>query len=250
MLIETDQAAEWEGWGTALKPALEPIVFARKPMSEPTVARNVLKWGTGAININACRIEAVDGVPVFKKPGDASKNVFGDGLNGSNRTGEMSTVGRFPANLLHDGSAEVLAAFPHRKSGYTDGSKNGAKQNVYGQFDAGKYAPSYGDEGSTARFFYSAKADKEDRAGSNHPTVKPVDLKRYLVRLVTPPGGTVLDAFAGTGTTVQAALAEGFHAVAIEAEPEYFYDMQARLGVIPPRHHDLFGPAQPWDTLK
>jgi site-specific DNA-methyltransferase (adenine-specific) len=156
-----------EGWGTALKPAIEPICMARKPLSEKTIAANVLKWGTGAINIDASRIET-----------------------------DERAEGRWPANVVHDGSAEVAEAFPTM---------------------------------ATARFFYSAKANKKDRAGSKHPTVKPVSLNEYLCTLVTPKGGTVLDPFAGSGSTGQAALNSGFNAVLIERESEYVADIKKRL---------------------
>jgi len=191
-----DEAKQWAGWGTALKPAYEPIVLARKPLSEKTVAANVLRWGTGAVNVDACRIAAPDGVPKFNHRGEPSQNCYGDGRNGSNRTGEIdASTGRWPANLCHDGSEEVLELFPK---------------------DAG-------------RFFYSAKANKSDRAGSKHPTVKPVALMQWLVRMVTPPGGTVLDPFAGSGTTGQAAINESFPAILIEREQEYHDDIIRRL---------------------
>jgi DNA modification methylase len=241
----TDLAAQWNGWGSALKPALEPIVLARKPLIG-TIAANVLAHGTGGLNIDACRIEAPEGVARIEHFPTGTKSMF-NGIHGGKLI-EPHNQGRFPANLLHDGSPDVLAVFPETKSGGKPASRGSMG------FHGGARGQELGeritlDQGSAARFFYSAKADKADRAGSKHPTVKPVDLKRWLCRLITPPGGTVLDPFAGTGTTIAAALAEGFHAVAIEAEREYFFDMQARLGVIPPRHYDLFGPLQPWDSL-
>ena len=161
----TDAARQWQGWGTALKPAFEPALLFRKPLVG-TVAENVLAHGTGALNIDGCRVE--------------------DG-------GDETSKGRFPANLIHDGSDEALGVFPG---------------------EAG---------GSAARFFYCAKASKTDRGTDNsHPTVKPTELMRYLVRLVTPLGGTVLDPFMGSGSTGKAAVLEGFHFLGVEQDPSYF----------------------------
>lgn len=203
----TDNAAEWEGWGTALKPAWEPICLARKPLSEPTIAANVLRWGTGALNIDACRIEWV-GFAESRARGMATQ---------SNSIGKESRDGRWPANLIHDGSEEVIAAY-----------NNG----VYGALNYIVNDPEpRGDKGSAARFFYTSKADSNDRLGSKHPTVKPLDLIQYLCRLVTPPRGTVLDLFAGTGTTGEAAWREGFSAVLIEREAEYQADIRRRMAL-------------------
>ena len=225
----SDAAREWEGWGTALKPAWEPIVLARKPLSEPTIAANVLKWGTGALSIDKCRIGTDGGT----KGCDAgpSNGILGDGLNGS--FGKLvAGLGRWPANIIHDGSEEVLAGFPET----TAGSDNPRNNQIKDEFFRGK-APTitYGhadNGGSAARFFYTAKADSDDRLGSKHPTVKPLDLMQYLVRLVTPPQGTVLDCFAGTGTTGEAAWREGFSAVLIEREAEYQADIERRMGLV------------------
>jgi site-specific DNA-methyltransferase (adenine-specific) len=167
--LTSAEALAWDGWGTALKPACELIVLARKPMSEDTVAANVLRWGVGALNIDACRVDG------------------GDALE------------RWPANIAHDGSDEVGAAFG-------------------------------GD--AIARFFYSAKADSDDRIGSDHPTVKPVELMQWLIRLVTPRGGLVLDPFAGTGTTGEAAFREGCGSVLIEREPDYQDDIRRRVRLL------------------
>lgn len=199
----SDAARQWQGWGTALKPAWEPICLARKPLSEKTVAANVLRWGTGAINVDATRI-GMDGGSVTVK-GDRQNttvHAFGDGLGAQGGTIERPDgLGRFPANLIHDGSDEVAQVFP---------------------FD---------DSGSAARFFYSAKADGDDRLGSKHPTVKPVDLMQWLCRLITPPGGVVLDCFAGTGTTGEAAWREGLSAILMEREEEYQADIRKRMGI-------------------
>lgn len=218
----TAAAIEWDGWGTALKPALEPICLARKPLSEKTVAANVLRWGTGALNIDGCRIQGGGNKTFERFAGNRSREQYRMGTTGAAVETDM---GRWPANLCHDGSDEVLAAFPGSDGGHWSGetpSLAGKQHKVKGEaFDI--------DGGTAARFFYSAKADKEDRFGSRHPTVKPVDLMRWLARLVTPPGGTILEPFAGSGTTGVAALAEGFDAILIEREAEYLADIGERL---------------------
>ena len=144
-------------------------------------------------------------------------------------------MGRWPANLCHDGSQEVLDLFPNAGGGFgTENRKDGT--GIYGKFSGETQGKTvgFGDSGSAARFFYCAKASKADRAGSKHPTVKPVALMRWLCRMVTPPGGTVLDPFAGSGTTGQAALEEGFDCVLIEREEEYAADIERRLGLKAP----------------
>lgn len=221
-----DDAAKWQGWGTALKPALEPIVLARKPLAG-TVAGNVLAHGTGALNIDASRIDAPDGVPSFSKDNQRAGVTFDVG---SNRTGETTGKGRWPANCIHDGSEEVVGAFPESKDGTAVGGL-GRSASIYGTDTGGPAGgdQGYGGGGSVARFFYSAKADAEDRLGSKHPTVKPVDLMAYLVRLVTPLGGVTLDPFAGSGTTGVGAMRGGFGAVLIEREDAYVSDIMRKL---------------------
>jgi site-specific DNA-methyltransferase (adenine-specific) len=232
------------GWGTALKPAWEPICLARKSLSGMTVAANVLCWGTGALNIDKCRIAIADvdardvGRQInrgIRQPND------GWGYNNALPESGVTVVrpdGRWPANLAHDGSEEVLARFPqtasgellphHRKSG------NGlAGTSTFEIRDrTGETAAVYGDSGSAARFFYTAKADKDDRCNSKHPTVKPVSLKRWLVRLITPPKGLVIDPFAGSGTTGVACIREGFDCILIEREDKYVADIRHRLGAL------------------
>lgn len=252
----TREAAEWEGWGTALKPAWEPICLARKPLSEGTIAANVLKWGTGALNIDGCRIEteARPHIEMNRRPMGAT--VYDGALDGSltgSKSAGTTTEGRWPANIIHDGSAEVLVAFPdapgqqqdidpHAPSPKTSGiygkmSRDGEASATRRYTDDGSTDFSAlpgqrrGDKGSAARFFYAAKADDFDRIGSKHPTVKPVDLMQYLVRLITPPRGCVLDPFAGTGTTGEAAWREGFSAVLIEREEEYRADIRRRMAL-------------------
>lgn len=206
------------GWGTALKPAWEPICLARKPL-HGTVAGNMAAHGTGAINIDGCRIKGEGGSP---REGEASQEQRYAERGSTNfaalpgpRGGDPS--GRWPANIIHDGSEEVLAAFPDAPGQQGDlagHSKDRTSKNAYGDMKAARDAIARGDTGSAARFFYCAKATTEERGeGNNHPTVKPVALMRWLCRLVTPVGGTVLDPFAGSGSTLIAADAEQFDAI-------------------------------------
>jgi site-specific DNA-methyltransferase (adenine-specific) len=262
----TDDARQWEGWGTALKPAHEPIVFARKPLSG-TVAANVLEHGTGAINVDGCRVES-DGSHMVKGVVTKRTTVSGDDRKGAalgmygagaSFTPTNHEGGRWPANILHDGSPEVLAVFPETTSGnLSQGHAQGSGMfgRVGGDVIAGNYG---GDTGSAARFFYSAKASRAERelgladfapetvgdgrkksidnayqrgktARRNaHPTVKPVAVMRWLVRLVTPPGGTVLDPYSGSGTTGVAAALEGFGFIGCELSPEYVEIARARI---------------------
>jgi site-specific DNA-methyltransferase (adenine-specific) len=219
----TSEGDPWRGFGTALKLAFEPIVLARKPLSEKTVAANVLRWGPGALNIGACRVEGQ--AKPFGKPTAA------EGYNLHKRSEEWkpTDAGRWPANVVHDGSDEVVGAFPETKSGTLNaGHKQGA--GMFGKVGGDRIINNYGfDSGSAARFFYSAKASRADRAGSNHPTVKPIALMQWLARLITPPGGTVLDPFAGSGTTGAACEREGFKCILIEKEVEYQNDIRNRL---------------------
>ena len=219
----TDAAAQWDGWGTCLKPAWEPIIVARKPL-DGTVAHNVMTHGTGAINIDGCRI------PTSDKLGGGMRAGGADGVwdrpfmhdedaqaafveRKKENVAKSESLGRFPANLAHDGSQEVLELFPDTgKSSGGGGFKPAATGGVYGTY-APKDNPrnvGIGDSGSTARFFYCAKASKRDRGeGNDHPTVKPNALMRWLVRLVCPQEGTVLDPFMGSGSTGVACVQEG-----------------------------------------
>lgn len=224
----TEAARQWQGWGTALKPALEPITVARKPLIG-TVAANVLAHGTGALNIDGCRV-ATDELKgkIYNNKGDALTwgGTYWKGVAHGNE------IGRWPANFCHDGSEEVVAGFPEKAGAAAPvkGSEtsNPAK-NTYGEY--GRVAGSFhGDTGSAARFFYAAKASKKDRGeGNTHPTVKPTDLMRYLCRLVTPPGGVVLDPFMGSGSTGKAAMREGFRFIGCEMSPEYLEIARARI---------------------
>lgn len=217
----TDAARQWEGWGTALKPAHEPICVARKPLVG-TVAANVLAHGTGALNIDGCRVGGEGGtrlVAVTKK-GDG---IFQGGVNTGAFGEVVPGLGRWPANLIHDGSDEVLALFPESNgSGPARTLKRGARDGEgWGMADEPGELRDAG-TGSAARFFYCAKASKSDRGpGNTHPTVKPLALMRYLLRLVTPPGGHALDPFAGSGSTIVAGLQEGFRMTGIELIDEH-----------------------------
>lgn len=270
----TDKAKQWDGWGTALKPAHEPIVMARKSLSEKTVAKNVLEHGTGGINIDGSRIGTGTGETKTVEYPD----IRGNNYNNANGTVEyvIKDQGRWPANFIHDGSDEVLELFPDtgKSTGGRIGKKDTSGVNIVpaGQYEAGD--PDFGDSGSAARFFYCAKASKKDRnAGlddfdgketgakgnglartcatcgastlqgcecpdrtyvnptraNHHPTVKPTDLMRYLVKLVTPPNGTVLDPFTGSGSTGKAAMLEGFNFIGCELDPDYVAIANARI---------------------
>jgi DNA modification methylase len=227
------EGTHWSGFGTALKPACEPIVLARKPLSEPNVAANVLEWGTGALNIDGCRVEGpMDGVW-----GTSNKTINQDRMfNGSPEMGDYRSAphdaGRWPANVIHDGSDEVVAGFPETASGLYKPSHadKGKQSGILGAMNGREREhETFGDAGSAARFFYTAKADSDDRLGSKHPTIKPLDLMQYLVRLVTPPNGLVLDPFAGTGTTGEACFRERMRAILIEKEAEYQADIRRRM---------------------
>jgi len=221
----TDAARQWEGWGTALKPALEPITVARKPL-EGTVAENVQKWGTGALNVDGCRVGTND--DCARKPALVADTAAGFG-NGLAMGGRGHDAGRWPANLIHDGSEDVLELFPVTKSGGAPLRRQGMGYNGGAQGQEVVTGPP-GSDGSAARFFYCAKASKSERGpGNTHPTVKPLALMRYLVRLVTPPGGTVLDPFMGSGTTGLAAAAEALQFVGIERDEAYFEIARRRL---------------------
>lgn len=237
----TPEAAQWDGWGTALKPAFEPIVLARKPFPG-TVARNVLEHGTGAINVDACRIEG-EPIRIENYQSRGSQGMMshghggGSGHAGEERTARMSTSGRWPANVVLDQHA---AAWVDEQSGHQkDGvavkrNRDGKAQGTSSWSLPGAARPDrgYGGGGGASRFFYSAKAPKSERpsvGGVQHPTVKPLAIMRWLIRLVTPPGGVVLDPFAGSGTTIEAALIEGFDPVGIEMEPDYIPLIQHRI---------------------
>ena len=302
----TEGNSEWEGWGTALKPAHEPLVLARKPLSEKSVVDNVLKHRTGGINIDECRVEGNDAKypdsnPDFRDQGRQSKENMGidklsfgqtenvkrkkvvrksrdengvwtDDNSGMKSEGseyaDADPRGRFPSNVMHDGSDAVKDIFPHTKSGKMKQHIEGGQYNVYGKMYP-RDVETIGDEGSAARFFYCAKTSRAERnqgldnlptkkASSMpgrrnaddmkdskidndvtdrfvtekkniHPTVKPIKLMKYLCRLITPKGGTILDPFMGSGSTGMAAKEEKFDFIGIEKEEQYFNIATARI---------------------
>lgn len=243
--------------GTALKPAWEPIVMARKPLIG-TVEANWREHGTGALNIDGCRVgdEVRFNAAAANKAGGNSLNMSAVGM--PQDAAGREAIGRWPANLIHDGSDEVLAAFPQEVKRAGVPTKLRGSGSIWLPSDGRPCGPQYGDEGTPARFFYCAKASKADRnegltdpgpqfkrgttlrqvenitqkgdrLGNHHPTVKPTDLMRYLCRLVTPAGGTVLDPFMGSGSTGRGAVLEGFKFIGIEQDPAYLEIARARI---------------------
>ena len=278
------------GWGTALKPAHEPMVLARKPLSEKSVAQNVDKFGTGAINIDACRIEGEvkhpDTMPDFRDQGEQSKAAigvdklsFGQTSNAKRKQLSDSDLldnqtGRWPSNVMHDGSEQIQEIFPETSS--TEVSRERTHKGIWtaGELaDTEQFMPAYGDQGNASRYFYCAKTSKDERNSglhgfetkmmgmsggaqsvgegydkgqdiglnkviarkNTHPTVKPVELMRYLVRLVTPKGGVVLDPFMGSGSTGMGAREEDFRFIGIEKEREYYEIAKARIKNVKPQ---------------
>ena len=226
----TEDAKRWSGWGTALKPAHEPIVLARKPF-RGTVARNVLEHGTGAINVEACRIPASDNTPAPVGKFGRTYSLGPSGFTGE-RDGSSDDLGRWPANVMHDGADDVLEHFPRSDS--TPYRENVAAGDVLPL--STRAAGGFSDSGSAARFFYTAKASADDRneelpsrMRNRHPTVKPCDLMRWLVRLIAPPGGVVLDPFMGSGSTGKAAMLEGFDFVGCELDPAHAEIAELRI---------------------
>ncbi|MEL4885700.1 site-specific DNA-methyltransferase [Pectobacterium betavasculorum] len=223
----TDEAREWEGWGTALKPALEPITVARKPF-KGTVAANVLVHGTGALNIDACRIATDENLNggAYAKNGrqsisDSLRQCGGMNVIGASAGEYVQPEGRWPANLIHDGSDEVVQQFPKSSSRFFYAAKASRSDRDSG---LGDFHSQFSGVGAPRDNGRSPAARK-----NNHPTVKPTDLMRYLCRLVTPPGGVVLDPFMGSGSTGKAAVMEGFNFIGIEREAEYIEIARARI---------------------
>ena len=233
----TDAAKQWQGWGTALKPAFEPIVVARKPL-EGTVAANVLEHGTGALNVDGCRIGSDEDTRRNARGGDNGLGGTGTFQIRERRAEDMpETSGRWPANVILD---EHTAAIVDEQSGASQSPTGAVRQggvSGYRPGDPGAIPRTgegigYGDEGGASRFFYTAKANQQERPTANgvaHPTVKPLDLMRWLVRLVTPPGGIVLEPFAGSGTTVEACIKEDVRCIAIEREADYLPLIDERI---------------------
>jgi DNA modification methylase len=232
--LVTTAAKQWEGWGTALKPTVEPIVMARKPLIG-TVAENVLTYGTGGLNIDASRIGTEE---ITINTFDNGAKPFGDAV-GEPYTSRQSQ-GRWPANVILDEySAELL----DEQSGISkDGVAVSRNRNpeefmpmsVFGKYKNLTQDVGYGGSGGASRFFYVARASKRDRnegleQSNTHPTVKPTDLMRYLIKLVTPPNGIVLDPFTGSGSTGKAAILEGFRFIGIEMTEDYIPIIEGRL---------------------
>jgi hypothetical protein len=246
----TDAAREWQGWGTALKPASEHWILVRKPLGEKTVAANVLRHGTGGINIDGCRIASSD--PAWSISDDAKPRTSSmayenkKGANSDsmikNRAGcEGSPLGRFPANLVLSHNPDcgdqcsegcAVGGLDGQSGVLKGGGSTKVKSETTGSFGLKGYVNTdYPDSGGASRFFYCAKASKSDRGeGNTHPTVKSSTLMAYLVRLVTPPSGVVLDPFMGSGSTGVAAQKEGFSFLGIEQDEGYFAIAEVRLG--------------------
>ena len=231
---ETKGTSKHEGWGTALKPATEIITLARKPLSEKTIAENVLRWGTGGINIDGCRVEHNEECKLMKAQTNDEIMTGGGKYGQAGRRVdvlELKPQGRFPSNVILDGSTEVKDCFPDTKSGGINPAKHNHKNKKGNALSGSKdgslnnYLPHQvykSDSGSAARFFYTAKASRRERSkANNHPTVKPIKLMKYLVKLITPSKGICLDLYAGSGSTVFACIEEGFNFVAIEISEEY-----------------------------
>lgn len=221
----TEDAKKWHGWGTCLKPAFEPIVLARKPL-EGTVVDNVLKWGVGGLNIDDCRVPSDEPVKIHSPK---KETLYDSGHKDMGTWTENR--GRFPANLIHDGSDEVLEVFPDNVKGGTWNRTKGAR-HFENNGKPTDYVTGGSDQsvGSAARFFYCPKASKKEKGKDNiHPTVKPIELMKYLVKLVTPKGALVLDPFMGSGTTGVAAIEVGCRFLGIEKEKDYFDIAEKRL---------------------
>jgi hypothetical protein len=243
---------KWRGLGSGLKPSLEPITVARKPLGKGTVAENVQRFGVGALNIDGCRVATTDKLGGGGEKAETSGKFTNDGWRRPwmddpdaleaqaakvrANVEKAEAVGRWPANLIHDGSDEVLAAFPNAPGQLAKASSSETRknQNTYGEMKRGSQAGEPRDDsGSAARFFYAAKASKSERGeGNSHPTVKPIALMCYLCRLVTPPGGLILDPFTGSGSTGVAALQEGFRFLGCEREDAYVAIAEARLAQV------------------
>ena len=216
---DSPEARPWDGWETALKPAIEPIILARRPL-DGSVAENILAHGVGAINVDACRL-ATGGerrAIIERRSGATQRGTYKPGPVGGRQSGETDAP-KWPPNVLHDGSREVRSAFlAHSRDGKSPA----------------RFFPAF--EPDQSSFHYSGKAKAQDRRGLPHPTIKPISLIRWLCRLTCPPGGIVLDPFAGSGTTGEAALAEGMRALLIEKEEPHFLAAAQRLDEVQREH--------------
>ena len=232
--FQTDEAKQWEGWNTNLKPSYEPIILARKPL-DGTVVNNVLKHGVGGLNIGACRVETDETVGGRGDKKDTHGANCYSVYKGDGYEPRRHTQGRYPANLIHDGSEEATGGMPWTKSSKTNGTDNRAN-NGNSMFIDGEHNSfnSHNDQGSASRYFYCAKASKTDRDegvnGMNpHPTIKPTALMQYVTKLITPLNGTVLDPFMGSGSTGKACMLEDFNFTGIELSSEYLAIAEARI---------------------
>ena len=216
-----------------MKPAYEPVIMARKPI-EGTVADNVLKYGTGGINIDGCRVP-VDGETVCTHSKNAKSDIYGEYSPVDTHQSDGQKLGRFPANIIHDNSEEVVELFPD--TGKSTGGRT-VKRSGGGNVGSGKKSeaswtnedPGFGDSGSAARFFYCAKASKSEKGKDNpHPTVKPLELMKYLIKMVAPENSLVLDPFMGSGSTGVAAIQIGRRFLGVEKEEEYFNYAKNRI---------------------
>lgn len=237
-----DEAANWVGWSTQIKPAWEPIIVGYKPF-KGTVADNISKYGTGAMNIDACRVPTISEGPGTTPP--SSVGGRRNSMSGSmDRVDYDGSKGRFPANLIHDGSEEVRECFPDAKGQQGDlrGGIPKRRGVCYGDFPPTKeYAKRTELDESAARFFYCAKATKRDRGEFNdHPTCKPNALMRYLVRLVCREGGAVLDPFMGSGSTGVACMQEGMDFIGCELDPHYCEIAERRISGVVEEQMSLF----------
>jgi len=220
----TDSAKQWQGWGTALKPAMEPITMARKPF-KATVAQNVQEWGTGAINIDGCRIPCDELRPnIISTASLPVKNALGGSLNGSKKDG-MTDSPRWPANVMHDGSAEILQGMGEAaRFFYTPKACKDDRDDGCEMMEAKQYSHDGRDKA-----IENAYQRNDSQARNFHPTVKPTDLMRYLCRMVTPTGGIVLDPFTGSGSTGRGAVLEGFRFIGCEMDADYIEIAKARI---------------------
>jgi site-specific DNA-methyltransferase (adenine-specific) len=248
----TDAAKQWAGFGSALKPAHEPICLARKPLDGCTIAENVIRWGVGGLNVDGCRIKINPGDGGNFRAANGQSNGKFCHADSIKNVAERDPMGRFPANLILDGSDEVRALFPETSShprkptekqicrGRTMHESKTLDVGLRGSSDAGSAARFFQQcpitEEDYAALFYQAKASKSERGEfNNHPTIKPLELMKYLCRLITPPGGLILDPFGGSGTTGLAAIQEGFHYILIEQQEEYCEIARKRISALPRR---------------
>lgn len=233
----SEEAKKWNGWNTSLKPAVEIWLMVRKPLAEKTIVKNVLKHGTGAINVDGCRVEFVNeedkkescDKQTRKEIGGFNQEGKGTCYGNGKGVAFVEPQGRHPANLIHDGSEEVMGEFPFTKSGKGNGNaKTGLKSDNI-PLRRGKLI-SRNDDGNASRFFYCAKASKKDRGENNkHPTCKSTELMIHLIKLITPTNGIVLDPFMGSGSTGKACMQEGFDFIGIEKEEEYYNMAKERI---------------------